>query len=581
MASLTQGLVNAAVAAPAEPTETPRPRQRSALTRLDAELVARSRTERRVRVTMACLCLCSFLDYSDKFALAGLFLPFQKRFGVGPEALASLVMAQNLALAVSSPLWGWLADGGSSIARHRLLASACLAWAVLTALSACATRIWQLAILRALTGVALAGLLPIQQSMVADMITEPRRGIAYGLVGMVAWCGAIAGSVLSTAIGDRPSTPLPQVAGWQAVLLLLGGASLLVAGLLGVCAHDPPRVQVAAASSTAAAAYDAAAYHPILASSPRIGRGCSPLPSSVRQLRNEVFGVSTFLLLTLQGLVLSMGDQGVASFLTLWLQYVGFGDDSAGLLGATNFVGCACGALLAGVLGDLASRRLPASGRVLTCQAGLLACISAWLGVFFCLGRRADAPGIAALCFLGGAAGAMITPPTKAILAEVVTPSFRAAAFAWMYACACGSGALLGAPLTAFFASRLGYVAYTQPVKDLTPAQRHANASALSHAMLALCVPAWSLGILIWAGVTRTYLPDRDRARANVRQRAGQEASSIAGSLHVGRGGASGSAAAGVHVGALVLGDSAVRLVDDDGAAAAVAKPTRQGGVDM
>ena len=52
------------------------------------------------------------LDYGDKFALTGMLLPLQKHFGVGPEAFGNLIMAQNLALALSSPLWGWLADIG-------------------------------------------------------------------------------------------------------------------------------------------------------------------------------------------------------------------------------------------------------------------------------------------------------------------------------------------------------------------------------------------------------------------------------------------------------------------------------------
>ena len=67
------------------------------------------------------------------------------------------------------------------------LAAATGLWGGLTALSAFATRLWMLFVLRALTGVALAAVMPVGQSMVADMAGERRRGKLYGLMGAAGW----------------------------------------------------------------------------------------------------------------------------------------------------------------------------------------------------------------------------------------------------------------------------------------------------------------------------------------------------------------------------------------------------------
>ena len=152
-----------------------------------------------LRGTLFCLCLVSALDYADKFALAGLFLPLQRHFSVGAEALAQLFVAQNLSLAVFSPLWGHLADS-TSFSRPVLLAAASLAWGMLTMASAApGLGFPALIAMRALTGAALAALIPVSQLMVADMAQEQQRGRLFGLIGSAGWAGAVCGTIFSTS----------------------------------------------------------------------------------------------------------------------------------------------------------------------------------------------------------------------------------------------------------------------------------------------------------------------------------------------------------------------------------------------
>lgn len=178
--------------------------------------------------TLACLCLASALDYADRFALAGLFLPLQKKFASGPAAISMCFLAQNLALAVFSPLWAWFADGPA--ARHMLLATGALAWGGLTVASAFVAALWQLIVLRALTGAALAALIPVAQSMVADMANARSRGRLYGVVGAASWCGAVGGTIFATWVGDADASTLSRlgvasgIGGVSFVFLTLGAS---------------------------------------------------------------------------------------------------------------------------------------------------------------------------------------------------------------------------------------------------------------------------------------------------------------------------------------------------------------------
>jgi hypothetical protein len=72
-----------------------------------------------------------------------------------------------------------------------------------------------------------------------------------------------------------------------------------------------------------------------------------------------------------QGIVGGMPWNAVGYF-TMWLQTLGFSDVPAATLTALFWGGTALGNLLGGIVGDLLARRLPNSGRQLTCQVSVL-----------------------------------------------------------------------------------------------------------------------------------------------------------------------------------------------------------------
>mgnify|MGYP001484995515 CR=1 FL=1 len=83
-----------------------RPTERSRVPRRAARAAPRRATshERASAVSAAAV------DGADKRLLAALFRALEASFGFGPADLGMLMVGQNLALALSAPVWGQLAD---------------------------------------------------------------------------------------------------------------------------------------------------------------------------------------------------------------------------------------------------------------------------------------------------------------------------------------------------------------------------------------------------------------------------------------------------------------------------------------
>ena len=92
------------------------------------EQLASARSMTVDKLTFLVLCAAAFLDMGDQFGLPGLFLAMQRELSFGAEGIAAIVTSQNVALAVFSPVWGWLAD---KYDRVNLLTASCLMWAAI------------------------------------------------------------------------------------------------------------------------------------------------------------------------------------------------------------------------------------------------------------------------------------------------------------------------------------------------------------------------------------------------------------------------------------------------------------------
>lgn len=184
------------------------------------------------------------LDGADKKAIPALFRSLELHFGLGPSSLAMLMVGQSLALAVAAPVWGELAD--SSRNRIGLLAAGIAAWGLWTALTAAASAFWMLLLLRVLTGVALASVVPISQTIVADIAPPREHGYQFGALGASDALGQAVGSCFATIVGGMT---VGALAGWRFVLAVLAALSFVLAAAVPFLATDPRACGGAAAPS--------------------------------------------------------------------------------------------------------------------------------------------------------------------------------------------------------------------------------------------------------------------------------------------------------------------------------------------
>lgn len=158
------------------------------------------------RLTMPLLLVTNAVDAADLALLPGLFRVLEQDFRVGPKALSMLVLAQSTLKGLAYPVWGVAAD---RYPRRRSLWLATAAWGAAAAVVAASVHFAMILLSLGLGGIALACLMPVSQSMMADIIPAARRGTAFGWFALAGNLGGLVGGALSTTTSE---------------MLLLGGA---------------------------------------------------------------------------------------------------------------------------------------------------------------------------------------------------------------------------------------------------------------------------------------------------------------------------------------------------------------------
>lgn len=368
------------------------------------------------------LCLASTLDKFDADVTGGLLRTFEISFGIDAESESALLLSSALPMALFAPFWGFLAD---SLSRKHLMAAGAFSWGFFTFLSASAQSFGALCVFRALTGVALASIMPLTMGIVADLVDAPRRGMAFGIVGLFGGAGQMLG-LLSTTNLAGATTSLGQASGWRVIFLVLGALSLLLAGLIHQLMVEPARNYVPSTLTCAEAG--------------RIAR--------------RVCAVPTFVLVTLQGIFGAIPWSAISSFATLWLQYTGLSNAAASAAIVSFRVGNGIGILLGGFLGDQAAQASPDHGRP------RLALVSVLLSIFWMAivlhaipPEPASLTGYVICLFLGGIGSAWcMAGVNQPILSEVVAPNVRAYVMAAEYGLESASSAIFGGPFVGFLA---------------------------------------------------------------------------------------------------------------------------------
>ncbi len=418
--------------------------------------------------TLAALGMANFVDQAEALALPILFPAIMATWGLSEVHLGAISSVRNFLQTVGSPLWGYAADRFS---RKSVLVTGAGLWGVWTMLCGLVTNYHQLLIVRAMSGLGLACLMPGAFSLIADHYAPEERGKALGVLGFLGTLGVVGGVLALGWIVQVPTL------GWRWGFILLGLASVASGLGLALFVEEPPR----------------GAGEPELAGwiTDEMAQRFSVRPTDLKR----ILRVPTMWAVLLQGVPGAMPWVVLGTMMVTWmmtaraLSYT----QATGVLAAL-VMGAAVGSVLGGFLGDAMARRSRRYGRIVLAQISVFSGVPLTYLIF-------TLPLSFAQFFALSAVTAVVitwagTGARDPIISEVIPPELRGSAYALSSLVEGGISA--GGP---FIAGLL--------------AQRY----DLTRALLLTVPTPWLICSLIWLLFYHTYPRDAARLREQMLQR--------------------------------------------------------------
>lgn len=184
--------------------------------------------------------------FADNFVgrqiLAVMIEPIKLEFGVSDTAMG---LISGLAFAGVYALLGLPAGRlADRMSRTRLLAMACLLWAVATMVCGLAVSFWMLALARMAVAVSESPTTSASMSIIADLYPPQRRSFAISCF--------TAAPTFSAVIGLSLGAWVVEQYGWRMAFIVIGMPALLFSLVLGFVVKDPARGRWDLASAHAA-----------------------------------------------------------------------------------------------------------------------------------------------------------------------------------------------------------------------------------------------------------------------------------------------------------------------------------------
>lgn len=196
---------------------------------------------RRVHVIVLALCTAiMFIDGLDIFIVGKIAPAIAAGMGEPSAAMTKVFVLQQIGLAIGAFVASPFAD---RFGRRATIIGSAVIFGTLTVACAFATTLWQLAVLRGLSGIFLSGILPMAVALISDMTPRFRRGTFIAI--------AMAGYSLGNAAGGAVAAWLIDLYGWQSGFWIGGLMPLAIVPLMlmllpesvqflaGRNAHDP------------------------------------------------------------------------------------------------------------------------------------------------------------------------------------------------------------------------------------------------------------------------------------------------------------------------------------------------------
>lgn len=173
------------------------------------------------RVSLGLLGAAAFMVIADVRVIDPLLHIIANEFKVGVGSAAVIVSAYTIPYGLFQLVYGPLGD---RIGKLKVMTAAMAAFAVGTAVCAFVPNIALLTLLRFLTGMAAAGIIPLSLAYIGDNFPYEERQAALGKYLSALMLGQILGGSLGGIFGEY--------LGWRDIFLLFGIVSLAIAGAM-------------------------------------------------------------------------------------------------------------------------------------------------------------------------------------------------------------------------------------------------------------------------------------------------------------------------------------------------------------
>jgi predicted MFS family arabinose efflux permease len=339
------------------------------------------------RLSLVMLLAINLLNYIDRFVLAAIEPKMRAEFGITKGQSGYLPLAFILTYMVMAPVFGWLADRTS---RWVLVGFSVIFWSAATAAGGLAGSFVALLITRVFVGVGEAGYGPAAPTIISDLYPVARRGAVLSWFYVAIPVGGALGYVIGGAVGAKW--------GWRVAFFAVTVPGLLL-GIASFFLKDPPR-------------------------------GTADIGHAVARPK-----LSDYLhLLKIRSYVINTAAMAAMTFaiggMSYWMpdyleKHRGLSESAEFYFGACTAVAGLTGTLLGGLAGDFMRRRFSGS-YFLVSGLGMLAAVPFILGMLY-----TPFPMAWGVLFFGLFFLFFNTGPANTALANVVSPSVRASAFAF------------------------------------------------------------------------------------------------------------------------------------------------------
>ncbi|XP_019462832.1 PREDICTED: uncharacterized protein LOC109361746 [Lupinus angustifolius] len=444
-------------------------------------------------VTLVLVNLAGIMERADESLLPGVYKEVGSALHADPTALGSLTLFRSFVQSLCYPLAAYLAIRHN---RAHVIALGAFLWALATFFVAISSTFLQVAISRGLNGIGLAIVTPAIQSLVADSTHDNNRGMAFGWLQFTGNLGSIIGGLFSVLMAPTSVAGIP---GWRIAFHLVALISFIVGLLVHLFAKDP-----LFSNDDGRDTYETISKKSFY----------SEMKDLIKEAKS-VTRIPTFQVFVAQGVFGSFSGSAL-SFITLWLELIGFSHVTTALLWTLFIVASSLGGLFGGKMGDILSQRLPNSGRIMLSQISSSSAIPIAAILLLAL---PDDPSTAFMhglvLFVMGLLMSWNAPATNnPIFAEIVPEKSRTV----VYALDQSFESILASfapPIVGVLAQRVyGYKPVPEGSSDSVEIETdRENAASLAKALYTAIGVPMAICVLIYSFLYCTYSRDRERAR--------------------------------------------------------------------